>query len=48
LTKTILLHDNPALACAEPKTLRYRALHTAARLVRGGRKLRLKIDRNWR
>jgi hypothetical protein len=46
--QTILLHDEPALARAEPKALRYRLLHIAARLVRGGRKLRLKIDRNWR
>ena len=29
------------LAKAEPKTLRYRVLHTAARLVRGGRRRRL-------
>jgi hypothetical protein len=47
-TQTILLHDDPALARAEPKALRYRLLHVAARLVRGGRKLRLKIDRTWR
>ena len=47
-TQTILLHDQPTLAKAEPKALRYRLLHVAARLVRGGRKLRLKIDRNWR
>jgi len=47
-TQTILLHDQPALAKAEPKTLRYRLLHVAARLVRGARKLRLKIDRSWR
>jgi hypothetical protein len=46
--QTILLHDDPALAKAEPKALRYRLLHVAARLVRGGRKLRLKIDRTWR
>ncbi len=46
--QTILLHDQPALAKAEPKTLRYRLLHVAARLVRGGRRLRLKIDRTWR
>ena len=31
------------LARAEPKTLRYRVLHAAARLVRGGRRRRLKI-----
>jgi Transposase DDE domain group 1 len=47
-TQTILLHDHPALARAEPKTLRYRLLHVAARLVRGGRCARLKIDRTWR
>jgi hypothetical protein len=47
-TQTILLHDNPDLARAEPKTLPYRLLHVAARLVRGQRNLRLKIDRTWR
>jgi hypothetical protein len=35
------------LAKAEPKTLRYRVLHAAARLVRGGRKRRLKIQATW-
>jgi hypothetical protein len=35
------------LAKAEPKTLRYRVLHTAARLVRGGRRRRLKIQATW-
>jgi len=36
------------LARAEPKTLRYlRLLHAAARLVRGGRRRRLKISRTW-
>jgi hypothetical protein len=34
------------LARAEPKTLR-RVLHAAARLIRGGRRRRLKIPRNW-
>ena len=33
---------------AEPKTLRYRLLHVAARLVRGQRRVRLKLDRTWR
>jgi hypothetical protein len=46
-TQTILLHDQPALARAEPKTLRYRLLHVAARLVRGGRRLRLRLDQRW-
>lgn len=36
-----------ALAKAEPKTLRYRVLHTAARIVRGGRQRRLKVPRTW-
>ena len=46
-TQTILLHDQQALATAEPKTLRYRLLHVAARLVHGGRRLRLRLDRTW-
>jgi hypothetical protein len=46
-TQTILLAGHPGLAKAEPKTLRYRLLHAAARLVRGSRRLRLKIDRSW-
>ena len=35
------------LAKAEPKTLRYRIFHTAARLVRGGRRKTLKIAATW-
>ena len=35
------------LARAEPRTLRYRILHAAARLVRGGRRRRLKIAATW-
>ena len=35
------------LARAEPKTLRYRVLHAAARLVRGGRRRFLKIAGTW-
>jgi hypothetical protein len=35
------------LASAEPKTLRYRVLHAAAWLARGGRKRRLKIQATW-
>lgn len=46
-TQTMLLHDQPALTRAEPKTLRYRLLHVAARLARGGRRLRLRLDANW-
>ena len=44
----MLLAEEPDLARAEPKTLRYRLLHVAGRLVRGGRRLRLKLDRHWR
>jgi DDE family transposase len=36
-----------ALAQAEPKTLRYRLLHTAARIVRGQRKRKIKIPEAW-
>ncbi|MFE2179375.1 transposase [Streptomyces sp. NPDC059455] len=41
----LLLHGE--LADAEPKKLRYRLLHTAARLTRGGRRLHLKIAATW-
>ena len=46
--QTLVLHDQPDLAKAEPKTLRYRLLHTAARITRGQRRIRLRIDRTWR
>ena len=36
-----------ALARAEPKTLRYRILHAAGKLVRGGRRRQLKISATW-
>ena len=35
------------LARAEPKTLRYRVLHAAARLTRSGRRRQLKISPTW-
>jgi hypothetical protein len=35
------------LAAAEPKRLRYRILHTAARLVRGQHRRRLRIPATW-
>jgi hypothetical protein len=35
------------MAHAEPKTLRYRLLHTAVRLVRGQRKRKIKIPQTW-
>lgn len=42
----LLCLDGP-LAHAEPKTLRYRLLHTAARLVRGQRKRKIRIPTTW-
>ena len=44
-TQTLLL--NGALSAAEPKTLRYRLLHVAARLTHGQRRLWLRIQRSW-
>lgn len=44
-TRTLLL--NGELATAEPKKLRYRLLHTAARTTRGARRLRLRIAATW-
>jgi len=35
------------LAKAEPKTLRYRLLHTAARIIRGQRKRTIRIPETW-
>jgi len=42
-----LLALDGQLARAEPKALRYKILHTAARLVRGGRRRRLQIPASW-
>jgi DDE family transposase len=42
----LLCLDGP-LAKAEPKTLRYRLLHTAARIVRGQRKRKIRIPDTW-
>ena len=44
-TQTLLLSGD--LARAEPKTLRYRLLHVAARLSRSARRLRLRIQASW-
>ncbi|MDQ0938843.1 hypothetical protein QFZ67_000548 [Streptomyces sp. V1I1] len=44
-TRVLLLDGE--LAAAEPKKLRYRLLHVAARLTRGGRRLRLRISATW-
>jgi len=42
-----LLCLDDSSAQAEPKTLRYRLLHTAARIVRGQRKRKIKIPETW-
>lgn len=42
----LLCLDGP-LAKAEPKTLRYRLLHTAARIIRGQRKRKIKVPGSW-
>jgi hypothetical protein len=42
-----LLALDGSLTRAEPKTLRYRILHAAARLTRGGRQRRLHIQASW-
>ncbi|MCM2580475.1 IS1380 family transposase [Streptomyces meridianus] len=44
-TRVLLLDGE--LATAEPKKLRYRLLHVAARLTLGGRRLRLRISATW-
>jgi hypothetical protein len=44
-TQHLLLHGH--LARAEPKTLRYRLLHVAARLTRGQRRCWLRIQHSW-
>lgn len=47
LTWFRLLALDGHLARAEPKTLRYRLLHVAARIIRGGRKRRIRIPETW-
>ncbi|MBV9140910.1 MAG: IS1380 family transposase [Pseudonocardiales bacterium] len=42
----LLCLDAP-LANAEPKTLRYQLLHTAARIIRGQRKPKIRIPATW-
>jgi hypothetical protein len=43
--QALLLDDD--LAIAEPKKLRYRLLHTAARITRGGRRIHLRLAAHW-
>ena len=43
----MLMTDQPNLHRAEPKTLRYRLLHTAARITKGQRKVFLRLAEHW-
>ena len=45
--QTLLLTHEPDLHRAEPKTLRYRLLHTAARITHGQRKVFLRLAEHW-
>jgi len=45
--QAMLLTDQPELHRAEPKTLRYRLLHIAARITRGQRKVFLRLAEHW-
>jgi len=47
-TRLIGFRAHPTLAHAEIATFRYRVLHVAARITRGARQLRLRIDATWR
>ncbi len=47
-TKLICFTDQPDLARCEIAAFRYRVLHVAARITRGARQVRLRIDANWR
>jgi hypothetical protein len=46
-TQTTLLPTEPDLARAEWKTIRYRLLHTAARITRSGRRVHLRLQADW-
>ena len=47
LAQSMRLTDQPDLARAEPKALRYRLLHIAARITRGQRKVFLRLAEHW-
>jgi hypothetical protein len=47
-TKLIGFTDHPDLARCEIAAFRYRVLHVAARITRGSRQVRLRIDATWR
>jgi hypothetical protein len=47
LTWTKLICLTGELATAEPKRVRQRRLHIAAKLIRHGQRTRLRLDRDW-
>lgn len=47
-TRLIGFSGQRGLARAEITTFRYRVLHVAARIIRGARQVRLRIDATWR
>lgn len=47
-TKRVCFADTPALGRCEIAAFRYRVLHVAARITRGSRAVRLRIDHAWR
>lgn len=47
-TKLIAYKDHPSIGRAEIAAFRYMILHTAARITRGARQLRLRVDAGWR
>lgn len=46
-SKLICFGDEPAIAHCEIAAFRYRILHMAARVTRGGRVVNLRLDRTW-
>jgi hypothetical protein len=47
-TQLVGFTGHPTLATCEIATFRYRVLHVAARITRGARRIRLRIDATWR
>jgi len=47
-TKLLGFTEHPELARCEIATFRYRVLHVAARITRGARQIRLRLDTTWR
>jgi hypothetical protein len=46
-SKLVCFYDQPELAYCEIANFRYRVMHTAARIVRSGRCIYMRLDRTW-